>query len=170
MRVEQDRDQHDGVAEEDRDQRLPPVHARADQTRRKHVRRDAVRHADPKRGVVVSGPVAPRDGNGREIAIVESAVADFFEGFGTELYTSVGVLDDLVSFCRQRSAPVRLCWGLPYSLVFLCLFVTLKSDAGSAFEKLSVAGLAFEIAVVDHDLAARQHRLDDRSEEHTSEL
>ena len=58
VRVEQDRHEHDRVAEQDREQRLPPVHALRHQARRQHVGRDAVRHRDPQRGVVVGRPVA----------------------------------------------------------------------------------------------------------------
>ena len=50
--------EHDRVAEQDREERLPPVHARGHQARREHVGRDAVRHADPEGGVVVGRPVA----------------------------------------------------------------------------------------------------------------
>src|SRR5438045_2179670 len=44
MRVREDRNEDDDVADEDRDERLPPVHARADEARREHVRRDAINH------------------------------------------------------------------------------------------------------------------------------
>ena len=73
VRVEQDRDQHDRVAEEDRDERLPPVHAGRHQPRREHVGGNAVRHADPQRGVVVGRPRAPRDRQRREVLVVERA-------------------------------------------------------------------------------------------------
>ena len=62
VRIEQDGNQDDGVAEEDGEERLRPVHARRHQTRGEHVGRNAVRHADPQRGVVVGGPVAARRG------------------------------------------------------------------------------------------------------------
>ena len=75
MRVEQDRDEHDGVAERDREERLPPAHARGHQSRRQHVGRDAVRHADPQRRVVVGRPVAPRDRDRREVFVVERRFA-----------------------------------------------------------------------------------------------
>ena len=76
MRVEQDREENDRVAEEDRDERLPPVHARGHQPRRQHVGRDAVRHGDPQRRVVVGRPVAPRDRHRREVFVVERARLD----------------------------------------------------------------------------------------------
>ena len=68
--------EHDRVAEHDREERLPPVHAGRDQPRRQHVGRDAVRHADPQRRVVVGRPVAPRDRHRREVVVVERARLD----------------------------------------------------------------------------------------------
>src|SRR5438552_17214427 len=47
VRVEQNRNQHDTVAEQDCNQCLPPIHTSADQSRRQHVSWDAMRHADP---------------------------------------------------------------------------------------------------------------------------
>ncbi len=67
VRVQEDRDEHDRVPEQDRDESLPPVHARGHEAGRQHVGRDAVRHADPERGVVVGGPVARRDRHGSEV-------------------------------------------------------------------------------------------------------
>ena len=77
MRIEQDRREHDRVAEQDRDQRLPPVHPGRDQARRHHIRRYAVRHRDPQRGVVVRRPVAFCDRNGREVFVIERRCFDF---------------------------------------------------------------------------------------------
>ena len=57
-------------------ERLPPVHARRDQPRREHVGRDAVRHRDPQRRVVVGRPVAPRDRHRREVVVVERTRLD----------------------------------------------------------------------------------------------
>src|ERR1041384_6283366 len=93
MRVKQNRNQHDRVAEQDRDQRLPPVHARADQSRRKHVSRNAVRHADPERSIVVRRPVPIRDFDRREIAIEQRALADLCERCGLKLDAAVGILN-----------------------------------------------------------------------------
>ena len=76
VRVQQDRDEHDRVAEQDREQRLRPVHAGRHQPRRQHVGRDAVRHADPQRGVVVGRPGAPRQRDRRQILVVERARLD----------------------------------------------------------------------------------------------
>ena len=65
------RREHDGVAKQDRDQRLPPVHPRRDQPRRHHIGRNAVRHRDPKRGVVIGRPVALCDRHRREVFVVK---------------------------------------------------------------------------------------------------
>jgi len=93
MRVQQNRNQHDRVAKQDRDQRLPPVHARADQSRRKHVSRNAMRHADPKRGVVIRRPVALGNLDRREVAIEERTRAYLFECVVLQLDAAVGVLN-----------------------------------------------------------------------------
>ena len=76
MGVEQDWNEDDGVAEEDGDERLPPVHAARHQPRREHVGRDAVRHADPQRRVVVGRPGACGERNRREVVVVERAALD----------------------------------------------------------------------------------------------
>ena len=92
MGVEEDRDEDDRVAEEDREQRLLPVHPAVHEARGQHVRRDAVRHRDPQRRVVVGRPGAPGDGDGREIFVIKSAPED--GGCVRQLDTPVGV-DDL---------------------------------------------------------------------------
>ena len=96
MRVQQNRREHDRVAKQDRNKRLPPVHAGADQSRRKHVSRDAVRHADPQRGVVVGSPVALGDLDGRQIVIEQRAPADFGERIGLKLDAAVTMLNCFV--------------------------------------------------------------------------
>ena len=50
-----------------------------------------MRHADPKRSVVVGGPIALRNWNGREIAVVERAPLDA-RGID-DLDAPVGMLD-----------------------------------------------------------------------------
>ena len=90
----------DGVAEQDREQRLPPVHARRHQPRRQHVGRDAVRHADPQRGVVVGRPVAARQRHRREVVVVERA------GFDAR---RVGQLDAAVRKPALGSSSVDVC-------------------------------------------------------------
>ena len=54
--VEDHRHQDDRVAQEDREDRLPPVHPLGDQRRGEHVGRDAGRHRDPERGDVLRAP------------------------------------------------------------------------------------------------------------------
>ena len=76
VRVQEDRDEHDRVAEQDREERLRPVHAGRHQPRRQHVGGNAVRHADPQRGVVVGRPVAARQRHRRQILVVERARLD----------------------------------------------------------------------------------------------
>ena len=93
MRVQQDWNQDDRVAEQDGDQRLPPVHAGADQSRRQHVSRNAVRHADPERGIVIGRPIAVGNFDRREVAIKERTGADFLKRLVLEFDASVGILD-----------------------------------------------------------------------------
>ena len=61
--------QHDQVAEQDGEDRLPPVHAAADQARRQHVGGDADREADPERGDVVGRPGPLRDRRRRQVGV-----------------------------------------------------------------------------------------------------
>jgi len=76
MRVQNHRDEHDDVAEEDRHQRLPPGHAFLHQSGRKRVCRDDHTHADPQRRNVVGGPRAPGEWRGREILVPERTMLD----------------------------------------------------------------------------------------------
>src|SRR5262249_4117380 len=78
MRVQQYRHEHYRVPKQNRGQRLPPVHARADQPRRKHVGRDAMRHTDPERGVVIRGPVSAADWNRSEVFVPERTRREVF--------------------------------------------------------------------------------------------
>src|SRR6266536_2099314 len=103
VRVQQNRDQDDRVAQKDRDQSLPPIHARTDQTRREHVSRNAMRHAYPKRSVVIGGPVSIRYLDRREVTIEERAGADFFERLMLKFDASVGVLDCFVIWMHAQS-------------------------------------------------------------------
>ena len=91
MRVQQDRDEHDGVAEDNGEERLLPVHARCHQPGGEHVRGNAVRHADPQRGVVVGGPVTAVDRNRRKVVVVERAGGN--PRRVAELHAPVFVLD-----------------------------------------------------------------------------
>ena len=74
--VQHHRNQHDQVSEADREQRLPPVHPDRDEPAGHHVRRDAVRHRDPQRGVVVRRPGAARCRDRGEVGVEERARAD----------------------------------------------------------------------------------------------
>src|SRR5205807_2204567 len=94
---------HDTVAEQDCNQCLPPIHTSADQSRRQHVRWNAVRHADPKRGVVVGGPVPIGNLYGREVAIEEGTRADFAKSFSLQFDTAVRILNCFVSFMRAQA-------------------------------------------------------------------
>ena len=62
MSVENHRYEHDRVAEQNGDHRLPPVHARFDETSGERVGRDHHAHPDPERGDVPGGPGAFLDG------------------------------------------------------------------------------------------------------------
>src|SRR5206468_10841674 len=71
MRIQEDGDEDDRVAEEDGEERLPPVHAGRDEPGCQHVGGDAMGHADPQRGVGVRGPRAPGKRDRREIVVIE---------------------------------------------------------------------------------------------------
>ena len=87
----------------DGEERLPPAHARGHQACRQHVGRDAVRHADPQRGVVVGRPGAAGERNRREVVVVEGAAVH--AGEIDELDAAVGVLD-LVRSADVQPAPL----------------------------------------------------------------
>ena len=90
MRVQQNWNEHDDVAEQDRQQRLPPTHAERDEPAREHVGRNAMRHRDPQRGEVVGGPCATRERRGRKIAVEERArgnvCGELGERFASEMW------------------------------------------------------------------------------------
>jgi hypothetical protein len=71
VRVEQDRREHDEVTDEDRGECLPPREALLDHRRREHVRRDAVSHRDPQRGVVPCRPRPLRDRDRCKVVVVQ---------------------------------------------------------------------------------------------------
>ena len=76
VRVQDHRHQHDEVAEKDREHRLPPVHAAADERRREHVSRDARGHGNPQRGETQHAPLAPRLRHRREVGVEQPALLD----------------------------------------------------------------------------------------------
>jgi hypothetical protein len=93
MTVEEDRNQHDHIAEQDRTQRLQPRHSGVDESRRQHVRRNAVRHRDPQRSKVVGGPVPLREGNRRQIGIVQGALLQRLGVLFLKLDAPISVVD-----------------------------------------------------------------------------
>ena len=72
--VEDQRDQHDGVAQQDHQQALPPVHPRLDQARRQHVRRDANAHPHPQRRNVPAVPRTLGEGRRRQVFVRQAVV------------------------------------------------------------------------------------------------
>jgi hypothetical protein len=74
MRIEDHRNEHDRVAQKNRDHRLPPVHAGFDKTTRKRVSGDHNAHANPERRDVPGGPGSFRDRGRSQIAIPEWAM------------------------------------------------------------------------------------------------
>ena len=74
--VEDHRHQHDDVAEQDGQHRLPPGHALLHQPGGERVGGDDHAHADPERGDVIGGPGAARERRRREVGIPERAVRD----------------------------------------------------------------------------------------------
>ena len=62
-----------------------------------------MRHADPKRGVVIRGPVAFGDLYGCEVAIEERARADLFECVVLQFDAAVGVSNCFVIFMRAQA-------------------------------------------------------------------
>ncbi len=69
MRIQQHGNKHDEIAQQDRADRLLPVHALGDERRRQLVSRDLHRHREPQRNVVVQTPGALRGGGGGEVAV-----------------------------------------------------------------------------------------------------
>ncbi len=76
VRVQDHRDQDDGVAEQDGDERLPPVHALLHQPRRERVGGDHHAHADPERGDVIRGPRAAGERRRREVGVPQRTGRD----------------------------------------------------------------------------------------------
>src|SRR5262249_14363421 len=71
MRVQQDRDKHDHIAQQNRQQRLFPTHAGADQPGRQHISRDAVGHGNPQSREIVRAPGSLFLSRRREIVVVK---------------------------------------------------------------------------------------------------
>ena len=76
MCIQEDRNQHDQIAQSDGQQCLPPVHAHGDQTASQQIRRDAMRHGNPQRSKVVSSPGTTTGGRRSQVAVKQRAVRD----------------------------------------------------------------------------------------------
>src|ERR1700692_2043357 len=74
MRIEDDGNEDNHIAEENRQDGLPPIHASADERRCEHVSGDAGCHGDPECGKIPDTPFAPLGWYGREVGAVEGAV------------------------------------------------------------------------------------------------
>jgi len=74
MGDEHHRHEHDQVAEEDGDHRLPPAHAALDQPGGEHVGGDADREPDPQRGHVVGGPRPLRGARRSEVTVPQARI------------------------------------------------------------------------------------------------
>ena len=68
--------EHDQVAEEDREDRLPPVHPLFDHARGQHVGRHAGRHRNPQHRHVASRPAPPRTRHRRHVVAVVRRAGD----------------------------------------------------------------------------------------------
>ena len=82
MCIQEDRNQHDQIAQSDGQQCLPPVHAHGDQATSQQIRRNAVRHGNPQRGKVVRGPGATTGGRRSQVTVEQRAVRDVRREFG----------------------------------------------------------------------------------------
>ncbi len=77
VRVQDHRNEHDEIAEENRHDRLPPIHPATDQRRREHVSRNAGRHRNPERGITRQAPGAALRRHRRKIGVVEASIWHF---------------------------------------------------------------------------------------------
>ena len=91
MRIEKYRDKDDRIPEQYGDQRFPPIHSRRDQTRRQKIGRNAMRHRDPQRGIVIRGPVAPDDRNRCKVDIVKRRRLDLVQYMRLEIDAAIGM-------------------------------------------------------------------------------
>jgi hypothetical protein len=90
MCVEHHRDQHDGVAKKDREQRLSPGHALLHEAGCQRVRGDHDAHADPQCGDVVGGPRATRQRCRREVRVPQRACGQILGDFHEIVATLAG--------------------------------------------------------------------------------
>ena len=75
MRVQQHRDEHNQVAQQDRPHGLPPIHPAGDKAGGEHVGGDADAHRDPQRSVIVDAPGALCRRDGSEVLVEEPRIA-----------------------------------------------------------------------------------------------
>jgi len=101
VRVEEDGDEDDRVADEDGDDGLPPRHPELDEPRGHHVGRDAVGEADPQRREGVRRPRALLDARRREVLVEEARVRERHPR--GQLHPSVRVLGLLGAGHRDAS-------------------------------------------------------------------
>jgi hypothetical protein len=74
--VQRHRNEHDQVAEENREDSLPPVHALLDQAASQGIGGDANRHPDPERGDAPHRPGAGHERDRREIVVDKGVGSD----------------------------------------------------------------------------------------------
>ena len=77
MRIENHRNQHDDITEQNCSDGLLPTHAARDQARRQHVGGNAHAHGDPQRRVVVDAPGALLGRHRSEVFVVEARFQPF---------------------------------------------------------------------------------------------
>ncbi len=98
VRVEQHRNEHDEVTEEDGEDGLLPIHAPGDERSGQHVGRDLHGHREPQRDVVVRRPGAAIRFSGREVCVVKTRV-------GRELGRMWRAGSDRVGRSRDQASP-----------------------------------------------------------------
>ena len=81
MAVDDQRREHDGIAQQNRKQALPPVHAGIYHTRRQHVGGNAHTHTHPQRSDVPKSPRALAASYGRQVFIEQEAGWEWFFEF-----------------------------------------------------------------------------------------
>ncbi len=93
VRVEDHRNQHDHVSQEDGEHGLPPVHAAVDQAGGQHVGGDAGRHADPQHGDIFHAPAALGARGGGHVVVVEGRAGEI----GGEFLDAVVLAAELIA-------------------------------------------------------------------------
>src|ERR1041385_8173616 len=101
VRIEDHRNQHDRVAKQDRDHRLPPVHTGFDKTARERVGSEHNAHADPESGNVPGRPGSFFDCRWREIAIPEWTMGNVSFEFDEIVLAGAGFSYHMVTRCSN---------------------------------------------------------------------